>query len=69
MDTVTISRTYQVAIPRTVREQLKLLPGQEFRVMAYGDRIELLPVRTARDLKGCLRLPDAKFEREELDRP
>jgi len=68
MDVVTISRSYQVVIPKAVREQLKLTPGQSVRVLAYGDRIELLPVRSARELKGFLPVPDAAFERDERDR-
>lgn len=68
MEIVTISPKFQVVIPKAVREQLKLVPGQVVQVLAYGDRIEFLPVRSARDLKGFLRMPDAMFEREELDR-
>ena len=43
---------YQVVIPKSVREQLKLVPGQTVQVIAYGDRIEFLPVRSAKELKG-----------------
>lgn len=68
MDTVTISPKYQVVIPKAVREQLKLVPGQTVQVIAYGDRIEFLPLRSAGELRGMLRGLDATFEREEVDR-
>ena len=68
MDTVTISPKYQVVIPKAVREQLRLVPGQTVQVIAYGDRIEFLPVRTASELRGMLRGMGATFEREEEDR-
>jgi len=68
MDTVTISPKYQVVIPKSVREQLKLTPGQTVQVIAYGDRIEFLPVREAHELRGMLRGLGATFEREKTDR-
>lgn len=68
METVTISRNYQVVIPKTIREQLKLVTGQTLQVIAYGDRIELLPVRSASELRGFLAGTDVSFERDEEDR-
>jgi AbrB family looped-hinge helix DNA binding protein len=68
METVTISPKFQVVIPKAVREQLRLVPGQTVQVIAYGDRIEFLPVRAAKELRGFLADVDASFEREEDDR-
>ncbi|MHB8707138.1 MAG: AbrB/MazE/SpoVT family DNA-binding domain-containing protein [Coriobacteriia bacterium] len=68
MDTVTISPKYQVVIPKAIREQLRLVPGQHVQVLAFGDRIEFLPVRRARDVRGILRGRDTSFEREREDR-
>lgn len=64
MDVVTISPKYQVVIPRAVRERLQLEPGQQVQALVYGDRIELLPVRSARSLRGFLRGIDTAVERE-----
>jgi AbrB family looped-hinge helix DNA binding protein len=68
MEAVTISRDYRVVIPKAIREQLKLVPGQTMQVIAYGDRIELLPVKPASELRGFLAGTDISFERDEEDR-
>jgi AbrB family looped-hinge helix DNA binding protein len=68
MDTVTISPKYQVVIPKSVRKQLRLVPGQKVQVIAYGDRIEFIPLKSARELRGMLRGLDTTFERDREDR-
>ena len=64
MQTVTISPKYQVVIPKVIRDRLGLLPGQKVQAIAYGGRIELIPVRPARQMKGFLKGIDTKVERE-----
>ena len=64
MDTVTISPKYQVVIPKSIRERLKLRPGQKVQAILYEDRIELVPVRSPRKLKGLLRGIDTDVPRE-----
>lgn len=68
MDTVTISPKYQVVIPKAVREQLDLVPGQQVHVLAVGGRIEFIPVRDAADVRGLLSGLDATFERDHTER-
>jgi AbrB family looped-hinge helix DNA binding protein len=68
VETVTISPKFQVVIPKLIRERLKLVPGQKVQAVAYDDRIEFLPVRPARQLRGILRGVDVSFERDESDR-
>jgi AbrB family looped-hinge helix DNA binding protein len=68
METATISPKFQVVIPKAIREQLNLVPGEIVQVIALGDRIEFLPVRHARELRGFLNAPGATFEREDEDR-
>ena len=55
MEKVTISPTFQVAIPRYIRERLNLKPGQQMQVIPYEDRIEFIPLRPASELRGYLR--------------
>jgi AbrB family looped-hinge helix DNA binding protein len=65
MDTVTISPKFQVVIPKDIRTRLKLKAGQKVQALAYDDRIELVPVRPARQLKGFLRGIDTSVPREQ----
>lgn len=55
MDPVTVSPKFQVVIPREIREQLKLVPGQKIQAIAYDNRIELIPVRPLKAMKGFLK--------------
>jgi AbrB family looped-hinge helix DNA binding protein len=57
-----------VVIPKEVRERLNLAPGQKVQVVALDDRIELIPERPARKLRGFLKGIDARVERGD-DRP
>jgi len=64
VDVVTISPKYQVVIPRAVREQLNLAPGQKMQALAYDDRVELIPLRPAAALRGFLKGIDTTVERD-----
>jgi len=64
MYTVTISPKYQVVIPKDVRNTLKLKPGQKLRVLQFGDRLELIPVKNIKDMKGFLKGIDTNIDRE-----
>ena len=64
METVTISPKFQVVIPKGIREQLKLRSGQKIQAIVYDDRIELVPVRPARAMRGFLKGIDTTVARE-----
>ena len=65
MTAVTVSPKYQVVIPREVRKRLGLLPGQKIQVLVYGDRIELIPVRSVKQMRGFLKGIDTRVLRED----
>ncbi len=65
MKAVRISPKFQVVIPREVREKLHLVPGQKMQVVAYGNRIELIPERDLTEMRGFLKGIDTTVEREE----
>lgn len=54
-DVVTVSPKFQVVIPRQVREQLELAPGQRLQAVVLGDRLELVPIVPMRALRGFLK--------------
>lgn len=64
MNTVTISPKFQVVIPKAIREQLELEPGQKVQAILYDGRIELIPLRPARQMRGFLAGIDTDVERE-----
>ncbi|HDZ91237.1 MAG: AbrB/MazE/SpoVT family DNA-binding domain-containing protein [Deltaproteobacteria bacterium] len=65
MQTVTVSPKFQVVIPKVVREVLGLRPGQKMQIVEYSGRIELIPERDIRELRGFLKGMDTQFQREE----
>jgi AbrB family looped-hinge helix DNA binding protein len=65
MSTVTVSPKFQVVIPRQVREEFDIRPGEKVQVFVYEGRIELVPVRPLRRLRGFVRGIDTSVEREE----
>jgi AbrB family looped-hinge helix DNA binding protein len=68
MDTVTVSPKFQVVIPRAVREQMGIQPGERLEVISFDDRIELVPLRPIREMRGFLKGLDPTFQRDEDDR-
>jgi AbrB family looped-hinge helix DNA binding protein len=64
MGVVTISPKFQVVIPKAIRDQLSLSPGQKVQAIVYGDRIELIPMRSLRRMRGFLKGIDTDVARE-----
>lgn len=65
METVTLSPEFQLAVPPAVREALRLTPGEKFHVLSYNGRVEFIPVRPIRQMRGFLRSMDTTIERED----
>lgn len=55
MEVVTVSPKFQVVIPRAIREALGIEPGQRVQALQYENRIELIPVRPMREMRGFLK--------------
>ena len=64
MNTVTLSPKYQVVIPKAIREMLSLRPGQKIQAIVYQNRIELIPVKSAKKMKGFLKGIDTTVKRD-----
>ncbi len=65
MQAVTVSPKYQVVIPKAVRKALNLRPGQRMQVIEHYGRIEFIPERDLKELRGFLKGINTEFEREE----
>jgi AbrB family looped-hinge helix DNA binding protein len=68
MDTITTSSKYQIVIPRTIREKWNIKPGQKVRLIVFGNRLEVVPVRDIREARGFLKGMNSDINREEEDR-
>ncbi len=63
-----LSSRNQVTIPKNVRSQMGLKPGQEMRVIAKGGLVILIPERPISAMRGFARgIPTTGF-REKKDR-
>ena len=65
MATVKVSPKYQVVIPRDVRERLGIKAGEDVQIFLYDGRIEFVPVRKAREMRGMLKGMDTHVARDE----
>lgn len=64
METVTVSPKYQVVIPLSIRKQLALKPGMKLHVFNHDDRVEFIPVRNPKQMRGFLKGIDTTIDRE-----
>jgi len=64
MSVVTVSPKFQVVIPREIREALRLEPGQKVQALRYQNRVELIPIRPMRALRGFLKGIDTSVARD-----
>jgi AbrB family looped-hinge helix DNA binding protein len=56
VETLTVAPKFQVVIPSRVRKSLGVEPGRKVRVILYDNRIEMIPVKSVRELRGFQRL-------------
>ena len=64
MPTVTVSPKFQLVIPREIREAMGLRAGEKVQVFRYENRIELIPVRKMKQMRGFLQGIDTTVDRD-----
>ena len=64
MTTVTVSPKFQVVIPLKVRQIFSLNPGEKLQVVPYENRIELIPVKQIKKMRGFLKGIKSNIGRE-----
>ncbi len=64
MESEKISSKHQIVIPKRLRELLNLKPGQQVHMIAFKDRIEMIPVRQISEMKGFLKGIDTTLGKE-----
>ena len=67
MEAVTISSKYQVVIPREVREQFNLKPGQKIMFMPYNNVLHVVIVPSIKQARGMFKGINTDIQREEVD--
>jgi len=65
MQLVTVSPKFQVVIPKELRNSMGIVSGQKVRMLAYRNRIELIPIKSMKEMKGMLKGIDTTVSRED----
>jgi AbrB family looped-hinge helix DNA binding protein len=65
MKSVKVSPRFHVVIPEEVRQSMRLKPGTRLAVFQYARRIELVPLRPMKSLRGSLKGIDTDVPRDE----
>jgi AbrB family looped-hinge helix DNA binding protein len=68
MDAATISTKYQVVIPKKIREQFHLKPGQKLVFLSYKNSLRVVIIPPIEDAYGFLEGINTSLERNEEDR-
>lgn len=64
MIAVTVSPKFQIVIPRDLRNSMDIQPGSKVQLLQYENRIELIPLRDPKSLRGFLKGIDTNIDRE-----
>ncbi len=68
MQIATISSKFQISVPKKIREQLGIKPGQQFIFLLKGECLELVPKRDMKEMRGSLAGANTKNIRDRSDR-
>lgn len=64
MNIVTVSPKYQVVIPKQIRKDLGVKPGAKLYVIEYNNRIEYIPQKPIKEMRGFLKGMNCSIKRE-----
>lgn len=67
MEAVTISSKYQITIPRKIREQFNLKPGDKIAFIRFENSLRLVVVPPIQEARGMFKGLDTENIREEVD--
>jgi AbrB family looped-hinge helix DNA binding protein len=62
---VVISPKFQIVIPKEIRESLHWRPGEKLQVFRYQNRLEFVPVKDIKKMRGFLKGINTIIERDE----
>jgi AbrB family looped-hinge helix DNA binding protein len=68
METVKVSKKYQVVIPEKLREAAKIKPGDRMVAIAKHGILQYVPVRSIKETKGMIKGLESSGIRDESDR-
>ncbi len=64
MEIVKVSPKYQVVVPMEIRKSLGIKAGTKVHVLQYENRIEYIPVKEIKAMRGFLKGIDTDIKRE-----
>lgn len=65
MTSVTVSPKFQIVIPKEIRESMGIVSGQKVQITSYQGRIEVIPLKPMKEMRGFLKGIDTTVLREE----
>lgn len=68
MYAATLSSKFQLSIPKSIRERMGLVAGQQFVFIPKGDSLVLVPKRDLASLRGVAAGADTRNVRDREDR-
>ena len=68
MQTITLSKKFQIVIPKKTREGFKLKAGQKLVLIEKGNTIELVKIGNIKEALGMAKGVKTKWIRDESER-
>jgi AbrB family looped-hinge helix DNA binding protein len=64
MTAVTVSPKFQIVIPKEIRDSMGIVSGQKIQILTYQNRIELIPIKPMKKMRGFLKGINTDVKRE-----